>query len=266
MKKLTCKLNVSYVIALLLPLTVSCSNNINKMSIIPASSCQMIMVLTDSPQASNGILYYFQLDCNKPQWRLANGPIPVLIGKNGLGWSTGLHDIANTLNYPVKREGDGRSPAGVFHLNSVFGYKPADQMTKLKMPYLHLTQMTECIDDPDSRYYNQIVYRNKITETDHVDWKSSEKMSRMGHCYELGVVVDYNHDPIKHWAGSCIFLHNWKNQHNTTAGCTAMAPEVMKEIVNWLDDTKDPVFVLLTKQLYCDLMNKCNLPKTDFMD
>ena len=140
-----------------------------------------------------------------------------------------MNDINNTFNYPVKQEGDGRSPAGVFHLNSVFGYKPADQMKKLKMPYLHLTQMTECIDDPNSRYYNQIIFRNKIAETDQVDWKSSEKMREMGHCFELGVVVEYNHDPIQHGAGSCIFLHNWLNQHNTTAGCTAMAPEEMRK-------------------------------------
>ena len=266
MKRLTSKVRVYYVIVLLWPLTVSCSHNSNKITIIPASSRQMVMVLTDSPEASNGILYYFQRDCNKPQWRLANGPIPVVVGKNGLGWSTGLHSVANTSNYPVKKEGDGRSPAGVFHLTSVFGYKPAEQMTKLKMPYLHVTEVTECIDDPNSRYYKHIMSSAKMGEAGEVDWKSSEKMREMGPCYEVGVVVDYNHDPIEHGAGSCIFLHNWRNPRSATAGCTAMAPEEMKEIVNWLDNAKDPVFVLLTKQLYRDLMNECNLPKTDFHD
>ena len=49
------------------------------------------------------------------------------------------------------------------------------------------------------------------------------------------------------------------------AGCTAMDPDKMKEIVYWLDETKNPVLVQLTKQLYLELMRKWGLPELQAM-
>lgn len=228
---------------------------------IPSSCHQIILVLTDSLKATNGTLYYFERDCTKTEWILSNDKIPVVIGRNGLGWGIGLHDVTNILNFPIKEEGDGRSPAGVFNLISVFGYKPADQMRNLKMPYIHITEMVECVDDVTSEYYNKIVSRDKIEKEEHVDWQSSEKMSLAGIYYELGVIIDHNSDPIKKKAGSCIFLHNWSNPNETSAGCTCMAPIKMREIVYWLDEAKSPILIQLTNQLFFDLIKLWELPE-----
>ena len=161
-----------------------------------------------------------------------------------------MHGEVDQSNFPIKKEGDGRSPAGVFNLSSVFGYKPINEMKKLKMPYIHISDMTECIDDPNSKYYNEIVSRDEIQTEDSVDWRSSEKMREAGIYYELGVVVEQNSDPIVKGDGSCIFLHNWKEPNETMSGCTAMSPTNMVEIVNWLDADKNPIIVQLTKQWY----------------
>ena len=98
---------------------------------IPSSCHQIVLVLTDSSKATNGTLYYFDRDGTNTEWILSNEKIPVVIGRNGLAWGIGLHEDTNISNFPIKEEGDGKSPAGVFNLISVFGYKPADQMRNL---------------------------------------------------------------------------------------------------------------------------------------
>jgi D-alanyl-D-alanine dipeptidase len=196
------------------------------------------------------------------EWNLVASEIPVVLGRSGLGWGIGLHEKMEGGDLPVKCEGDGRSPAGVFALSLVFGYSPADRMTGLKMPYIHITEFIECIDDVNSKYYNQIVSRSDIEKKDTVDWQSSEKMRNAGIYYELGVEVDHNENDIKRGAGSCIFLHNWATPDETMQGCTGMSPENMKQLVYWLDETKNPVLVQLTKKLYHELRNKWNLPET----
>ena len=170
---------------------------------------------------------------------------------------SGIHDSSNIFNYPIKKEGDGRSPAGIFNLSLVFGYETEDQMANLKMPYLQITDMAECIDDVNSEYYNQIVQRDEI---ENVDWESSEKMKSYDVYYQLGVVVDHNCDPIKKEDGSCIFLHNWLNPNETMAGCTAMDPIQMKEIVDWLNIDRQPILIQLTKQSYNALVEEWELP------
>jgi len=42
-----------------------------------------------------------------------------------------------------------------------------------------------------------------------------------------------------------------------------MASEKMKEIAFWLDATRNPIIVQLTKQLYSDLVTKWNLPEVN---
>lgn len=228
---------------------------------VPSNSFQMVLVLTDSFKATKGMLFCFERNSTNAPWILIDDKVPVVLGRNGLAWGSGLHDIPKNSNFPVKIEGDGKSPAGIFRLGSVFGYKPAEHMTDLKMPYIHITDMIECIDDTNSQFYNQIVSKKSIDELEKVDWQSSEKMSSSGIYYELGVVVEHNCNPIQKGSGSCIFLHNWASPNETMAGCTAMAPVKKEEIAYWLDETKNPVLVQLTKELYADLIKLWELPE-----
>jgi L,D-transpeptidase-like protein len=253
--------NSNYWIILLLLFAFACSEE-SKTPAIPETSEQMVLVLTDSITATSGFLYYFARENAKSDWKQFDDPIEVVIGRGGLGWGIGLHNLSNSSSFPNKVEGDGRSPAGIFKLSSVFGYNSPDLMTELKMPYFHITEMSECIDDATSKYYNQIVSRDSIEESDSIDWTSSEKMRSVGIYYELGVVVNHNSNSIKKGYGSCIFLHNWANSNETMAGCTAMTPEKMHEIAFWLDDSKNPVLVQLTEQLYLGLKKQWKLPET----
>ena len=84
-------------------------------------SHQLILVLTDSASTTKGYLYRFERQNQKSSWELTKEKIPVVLGRNGLAWGRGLHPIDSAL-LPIKTEGDGKSPAGVFTLSSAFGY------------------------------------------------------------------------------------------------------------------------------------------------
>jgi L,D-peptidoglycan transpeptidase YkuD (ErfK/YbiS/YcfS/YnhG family) len=158
----------------------------------------------------------------------------------------------------LKQEGDGKSPAGVFPISAVFGFTPEDSVEGLKMPYLHVNDVLECVDDSQSRFYNQLVYRDAV---DTVDWLSSEMMRGVGAPYYLGAVVDHNTNPVLPAAGSCIFLHIWDGEDQPTIGCTAMTPMQMQALAQWLDADKNPLLVQLTGSLYLELQVEWALPK-----
>ena len=223
---------------------------------LPEDSDQLILVLTDSASATTGNLYRYEKRNKSSNWQLIKEKIPIVLGRNGMAWGRGLNPI-DTSKLDLKIEGDGKSPAGVFRLSAAFGYADPNEMKGLKLPYIHITEMLECIDDAQSDYYNQLVFRNEV---DTVDWQSSEKMRFADIWYEQGIVVDQNIDPVVKQAGSCIFLHNWFVPDETSAGCTEMEPANLREIIYWLDSSANPVLVQLTHQLYIYYQQLWGLP------
>ncbi len=219
------------------------------------SSKQIIIVVTDSSNTDQGTLYKFERN-KKPSWDSISEPIPVIIGRKGFALGNGLISLDNT-GMSKKIEGDKKSPAGVFTLTKAFGFDNEEKLKDLKIPYIQVTDMTECVDDSRSKFYNQIVRNNEV---DSVDWNSSEKMWKADPWYRFGVLVDNNCLPITEGNGSCIFLHNWDGPDDSTVGCTAMAPEYMKEIVLWLDSNKNPLLVQLPVKLYDKHKDEWKLP------
>ena len=250
--------NMKYYSILFILYSSFCFCQTIKDSLIPIDSRQMILVLTDSIRSTNGYLFRFERLNDKSRWEQIDKTIPIVLGRNGLGWGRGLNGI-DSSKLPIKTEGDGRSPAGLFRLSSAFGYASSEEMKELKIPYIHITEMRECIDDINSEYYNQLILRDEMQK---VDWKSSEKMFFADIYYEQGVVVEQNVNPIVKGAGSCIFLHNWASPDETSAGCTEMEPANMKEIIYWLDSSANPILVQLTKQLFSDYQQVWELPNS----
>jgi len=229
-------------------------------------STQMIVVTTSSWDAVEGRLQRFERVTAQESWRPVGGPIPIVVGSNGLGWGLGLISTdasgVRVASEPVKREGDGKSPAGVFRLGTAFGYA-AQPLPGLKMPYLTLTSSIECVDDAGSKYYNRIVDRSAVSP----DWNSSEHMRDAGESYRWGIVVDHNGtvtgpgaNPPVPGGGSCVFLHIWHSRDQGTAGCTAMTPSDLESLFIWLDPSRKPLLVQLTESAYERLSNRWMLP------
>jgi D-alanyl-D-alanine dipeptidase len=55
-------------------------------------------------------------------WRPVGAPVAVTLGRSGLAWGVGQGAAPNGA--PVKREGDGRSPAGAYPLSTVSDSPP----------------------------------------------------------------------------------------------------------------------------------------------
>ena len=213
------------------------------------SASQALLVTTQAWSSVDGTLSRYEKQDGK--WQPVGDKVPVVVGKNGLAWDALGEQPPSGA--PVKKEGDGRSPAGIFAIGDAFGFAPSDD--RLKLSYLPLTDKIECVDDPSSETYNQVVNRDQIANP---DWNSSEKMRSID-AYKQGAVVDYN--PLKiPDAGSCIFLHIWNGPGHGTAGCTAMAQDKLTESLNWLDEKQAPVLIQLPVAIYRSVKEKWKLP------
>jgi D-alanyl-D-alanine dipeptidase len=226
----------------------------------------MIVVTTSDWNAVEGRLRRYERTTVDQKWRPVGDPISIVVGRNGLAWGIGLVPTddaqVRSASDPVKREGDGRAPAGVFALGTAFGYA-SEPLRGLKMPYLNLTPSIECVDDPGSKHYNRIVDRSVVAP----DWNSSEHMRDAGESYSWGVVVDHNGTvagdtkSLEPGGGSCVFLHIWHSHDQGTAGCTAMSQIDLEALLTWLDPAREPVLVELSEPAYARLIDRWMLPK-----
>ncbi len=206
---------------------------------------QLIVVTTKNWSTPNGKLQRY--DKQGKTWHKTGKEISIKLGRNGLGWGRGLHTIPKGAKI-IKKEGDGKAPAGIFTLKQAFGYNPF----VVEYPYEVYKSTDHCVDDVNSKLYNKIVDSTKVK----VDYKSKEHMKFPKNYYKYGIVVNHNHideaGAVK-GAGSCIFMHIKKVP---TAGCTVMNEGEMKEIILWLDADKDPLLVQGTESVVKGLWKK----------
>jgi L,D-peptidoglycan transpeptidase YkuD (ErfK/YbiS/YcfS/YnhG family) len=218
-------------------------------------SRQCVVIVAANWNSTTGVLHAFERTNKNGPWKMRRGAVPVVLGKKGLGWGLGVTNADHETG-PRKREGDNKVPAGVFRLGPAFGYAPAKSAAWVKLRYLPLTENIEGVDDPRSRYYNKLVDRTKVAR---VDWRTSEKMLGYGDLYKWGVVVEHNSAALP-GAGSCIFLHIWKNSSTATAGCTAMPEKDLVSLIRWLDPAARPMLVQMPRRDYETFQPKLNLP------
>ena len=231
------------------------SNNASNEARHWADAGQMVLVTTANWESTNGELRRYERDGSG--WKQIGETSEIVVGRTGTAWGIGL----NTQHGegPVKREGDGKAPAGVFSIGPAFGY--ADSAIT-GLTYKTMGQNDWCIDVPDSAYYNQIIDRS-VVKAPLLD-QSSEPMRRDIHAdgdqrYREGFVIEHNAANTRN-AGSCIFAHLWSAPGSTTAGCTAMAPASMDTLLAWLDEKRKPVFVQLPQAQYAQLRTEWKLP------
>ncbi|QOR61025.1 L,D-transpeptidase family protein [Sulfurovum sp. ST-21] len=201
-------------------------------------AAQLIVVTTKEWSADSGKLQRYEKRAGK--WYKAGDTIEIKLGRNGLGWGRGLHTIPKNAKY-IKKEGDGKAPAGIFELKQAFGYAPFDT----DYPYIVYKESDHCVDDVNSKLYNKIVDSSRI----NVDYKSKEHMKFPKDYYKYGIVVNHNHIDEKGavpGAGSCIFIHI---KRVPTAGCTVMGEAEIKEIIQWLDAKKYPLLIQGTEKV-----------------
>ncbi len=114
----------------------------------------------------------------------------------------------------VKKEGDQKTPKGLFSIGNLFYRKdriPKPQ-TKLKSVIIN-KEDGWCNDILNPKKYNKLVKVNKKIR--------HEKLYRRDNKYNLLIPIKYNYTNPKIPRGSCIFLH-LTNTYKPTAGCIAL--------------------------------------------
>lgn len=184
-------------------------------------------------------------------WQPVGPAFDVVLGRSGLAWGRGLHGQGPPADErgPIKHEGDGRSPAGVFALGLAYGR--AASAPELALDYVSESASLRCVDDPNSAHYNRIVDAATLA----ADWTSAEPMRSY---YELAIVVAHNRerDPA---AGSCIFLHAWRDADTPVSGCTAMAAEQLDALAHWLEP--GAMVVALPQSPFAKLGRRWGVPR-----
>ena len=138
---------------------------------------------------------------NKETLQYKNFYFRCVIGKKGL-----------TLN---KKEGDKKTPKGLFEIGKLYYRKDRIKKIKTKIKSIPIrSNMGWCNDATNIEKYNrQIKICKKI---------KYEKMYRNDTIYDLIIPIKYNFIKPKLGKGSAIFLHITKN-YKPTAGCIAIS-------------------------------------------
>jgi uncharacterized protein YijF (DUF1287 family) len=205
-----------------------------------ARHTQVLLVTTPSWSVSGGQLRRFER--RNESWRAVGRPVAIRINGNGLDRGRGLHD-AQKGALPgckvIKKEGDHRSPAGVYTLGTALG-PHRRRPFRGQWPWRATDAQDRFVDDPASPHYNTW---QRAPTSGAAAWKSAEKLAH----YRLALLVEHNTRPVKPGAGSAIFIHTPAD--GASVGCTTLTKKDLLVILGWLRPDAAPVLVQVADQV-----------------
>lgn len=221
-----------------------------------AGSGQLLLVTAPDWNSAQGQLQRFERKGGT--FVPVGAPMPVWLGHAGLAWRSDEGAPAGPAPGPVKREGDGRSPAGLLAFGDMWGYAPVAP-EGIRFSYRSSTDCDRCVDDPDHADYGKILRLDGPKAP--VTWKSAERLRLDTDHYRYLLVIHYNDLHPRKGAGSCIFLHVAPPPGGGTAGCTALAPEDLLALLRWMDPAQRPLLLQLPEASLDSALAAWNLPE-----
>jgi len=246
--------------ALLIALVLGVVSNVHADG-IPKDCSQVIMAIAPDWNSMRGQMQLFER--SNGGWTAVASPVPVLFGKSGLAWGSGIAG----QNEPGlhKKERDGRAPAGIFGIGKVFGYE-AKLPPGGDYPYHQVTEADIWSDDPRSPNYNRHIVIDPKNPPDNY---THEKMRSGDFAYHWLVEIRHNSDPPVPGDGSAIFFHIRRGVNRATTGCTTMAEPELVKMISWFRAARHPCYVLLPAEEYEKKWHSWDLPppeKTQILD
>lgn len=222
---------------------------------VPDDARQLVLALVPGPDDSHATVTRWERPPGGA-WARVGERTPARIGSAGVAWGRGIHPPQPGLQ---KQEGDRRAPAGVFALLDAFGDAPTPA-PGVSWPYHAVGPRDLFVEDPARPEYNS--WLHVAGDRPLEPWEQQAVMRHGDPAHALKVLVGHNAPPdVVSGAGSAIFLHVWRRGGEaTTFGCTAMARPALDALVDWLEPTAHPVFVLLTTQDHARLASEWALP------
>ena len=176
---------------------------------------QVVVVTAERYGATTATLTAYEREGDG--WRRAVGPWPARVGTRGVAPPG------------EKREGDGRTPSGVYGFDFFFGVA-ADP--GVRFPYRRVTSRSLVWDDdPASPLYNPWV------DLDRQRAGAEPEPMYVSPAYDHGAVIAYTTARTA-GLGSAIFLH--VSNGGPTAGCVSLPAGQLVEILRWLDPVRRP--------------------------
>ena len=121
-----------------------------------------------------------------------------------------------------KKEGDKKTPAGLFSLGKVYYRKDKIRDLKTNLKKIVIKKKMAWCDDPNNKFYNKLTFTND---------KSKEKLYRKDNLYNIIVVINYNIKPIMKNKGSAIFIHLARKNYSGTMGCIGLKKKDLLDIL-----------------------------------
>ncbi len=213
---------------------------------------QLVVTVAPDWNSTSGELHRFEREGKG--WREIGEPWAVLLGRNGSAWGRGVlgQDEKGTHKY----EQDGRSPAGLFRIGTIYTYDTA-LPTGADFPFYTVTERDTWIDDAKLPYYNQHVV---VDLASRPPWYARHRMKLGDFAYRWLVEIRHNSDPPLPGGGSAIFFHIRRGPQRTTSGCTTMAEADLVTLIRWLWADAKPHYVLLPREEYAGRQKAWGLP------
>jgi L,D-peptidoglycan transpeptidase YkuD (ErfK/YbiS/YcfS/YnhG family) len=205
---------------------------------------RLLIVIAKDMDAKTAVVRAYERSSIDGDWKKASGPKSASLGRHGLGWGWDQSALA-AEGEPVKHEGDGRTPAGVFAIGHAFGFAangPGADYMRLQ------NGKTYCVDDVRSDHYNKIVPKSEAGEG-----ISGEDMGSIP-LYRRGLLLSFPTNRDKR-GGSCIFLHVWRAPASPTSGCVALREDDIAEIQTWA--SKESALAVILPQKALARLHEC---------
>lgn len=260
LKKLALLWGVSLVV-------LGCSglNDVTRYSVsggfLPSDCEQVIVGMASDWDSSYAHLVFLEKDSDG-RWLQKGGIWPARLGSAGLVWGLGVSPVPK--GGKVKVEGDKRTPAGIFDLDSrVFAYDvstPVGNGFSVKK----VTPYDLWVEDAKSPLYNQHLVLDHLPAT---EWEKSQQMKQDDPAHKIKLFIHHNSTADRDRGrplagkGSSIFFHIWRdNGKRATAGCTAMSEKNILEMLTLLDAKKKPMYIILPRDVYKQYYKEWHLP------
>ena len=188
------------------------------------SAKQLITVVARTRSSTQGTLRLWtkRAGC----WREAAGPWTAWLGGNGTS--------------PAKREGDRRTPTGIFgFLRTMYGVAASPGV---HYPYRRLVCGDWWVEDPASPSYN--LFRHVRCGSTPPFRTNSEDLSRSPTAYRHFAVIAYNTSPVVAGRGSGIFLH--VSTGRPSLGCVSLPLPRLVATLRWLRPAGAPLIAIGT--------------------
>ena len=222
---------------------------------VPPETRVLILAVPESWNSTQTQLQAYRRKSGQDAWIAITPSFCANLGRSGLAWGRGCHP---SQEGPQKREGDKKSPAGIFLLGSIL-YGSEVQTPLPDWRYRMVTDRDLWIEDPQSTNYN----RHLILST-HEEFPENhlyDLMRQNDPAHALKIFIRHNAPPdVQPKAGSAIFFHLSRGHDHPTTGCTTLLREDFETLFRTCTPKDQPVYELVPKSAYLQCKSAWNLP------